>query len=166
MKQHELRPPAGAHRERTRVGRGHGSGKGKTAGRGTKGQKARSGGQIPPYFEGGQLPLVRRLPYRRGFHNPFRVEFQEVHIRQLAARFPPGSELGPEELAAAGLIDGLKRPVKVLSDGEIMHPLTVRAHRFSAAARAKIEAAGGTVQELMPRQAEEGDDAAAATRTT
>ncbi len=145
MKQHELRPPAGARRERRRVGRGHGSGRGKTAGRGTKGQKARSGGGVPPYFEGGQLPLVKRLPYRRGFTNPFRVEYQPVNLRDLA-RFT--GEVGPAELLAAGLIDSERERYKILGDGEISVPLTVRAYRFSASARKKIEAAGGKVELL------------------
>lgn len=145
MKQHELQPPAGARHERRRVGRGHGSGRGKTAGKGTKGQKARTGGGVPPYFEGGQLPLVRRLPYRRGFRNPFRVEYRPVNLRDLA-RFTDA--VGPEELAAAGLIGSAQEVYKILGLGELSAPLTVRAHRFSAAAREKIEAAGGKAEQL------------------
>src|SRR3954462_983398 len=112
MQLHELQPPDGATRERTRVGRGHGSGKVKTGGKGTKGQNARAGGGVPPYFEGGQLPLIRKLPYRRGFKNPFRVEFREVNVRDLAS-FPEGSTVGPEEFELAGVLRGKSGPVKV-----------------------------------------------------
>src|SRR5438067_11354163 len=98
MKLHELRSPRGARKPRRRLGRGHGSGRGKTAGRGTKGQKARSGGGVPPYFEGGQLPLVKRLPYRRGFTNPVRVEYRPINLRDLAKL---SGEVGPDEPHAA-----------------------------------------------------------------
>lgn len=148
MKQHELAPPEGARRHRRRVGRGNGSGRGTYCGKGIKGQKARSGGQIPPYFEGGQLPLVRRLPYRRGFTNPFRVEYAEVNVGKLN-RFPSGSEVGPRELAEAGLLSKADQPVKVLGEGSLDQSLLVRAHRFSRAAREKIVAAGGTIQEIQ-----------------
>src|SRR5919112_3232422 len=103
MRLHELKPPAGSHRLRRRIGRGLGSGRGTTAGKGTKGQKARAGGGVPAYFEGGQLPLVKRLPYRRGFKNPMRVERQPVNLSSLG-KFSAGSVVGPEELAVAGLI--------------------------------------------------------------
>jgi large subunit ribosomal protein L15 len=151
MRLHDLRPAAGAAQERTRVGRGHGSGKGKTGGYGTKGQLARSGRAKPPYFEGGQLPLSRKLPYRRGFTNPFRVDYAEVNLRDLAA-FPAGATVTPDDLRARGLLRGAakKRPVKVLGTGDLAVRLTVRADRFSAAARAKIEAAGGTAELLQP----------------
>ena len=147
MKLHELKPPKGAVHERIRIGRGHGSGKGKTGGKGTKGQNARAGGGVPPYFEGGQLPLVRKLPYRRGFRNPFRVEYREVNVGKLS-RFPTGSTVGPEEFEILGILSGGKGPVKVLAHGELTEKLTVRAHKFSKAAREKIEAAGGTVEEI------------------
>jgi large subunit ribosomal protein L15 len=146
MKLHELRSPKGARKPRRRVGRGLGSGRGTTAGKGTKGQKARSGGGVPPYFEGGQLPLVKRLPYRRGFVNPNRVGYQPVNLDGLA-RFEADSVVGPDELVAAGLLDD-RELVKVLGDGELPHALTVRAHRFSKAARERIEAAGGKVEEI------------------
>ncbi len=146
MKLHELAPPPGAHRDRRRVGRGLGSGRGKTAGRGTKGQKARSGGSIPPYFEGGQLPLVRKLPYKRGFHNPFRIEYEPVNLDQLDA-FPPGSEITPATLQAARLVR-TSQPVKILGRGTLSHPLKVCAHAFSRSAREAIIAAGGEVVEL------------------
>jgi large subunit ribosomal protein L15 len=147
MRIHELQSPDGATRERTRIGRGHGSGKVKTGGKGTKGQKARAGGGVPPYFEGGQLPLIRKLPYRRGFRNPFRVEFREVNVRDLAG-FPAGSTVGPEEFEVAGVLRGKSGPVKVLGQGDLTVRLTVRAHKFSAGARQKIEAAGGAIESI------------------
>src|SRR5215211_9353848 len=113
MKLHDLKPAAGSHRKRRRKGRGLGSGRGTTAGKGTKGQNARSGGGVPPYFEGGQLPLIRKLPYRRGFRNPFRVPFREVNVRDLGD-FPAGSTVGPEEFETAGVLRGKTGPVKVL----------------------------------------------------
>src|SRR5215207_3596997 len=142
MRMHELQSAEGATRPRTRIGRGHGSGKVKTGGKGTKGQKARAGGGVPPYFEGGQLPLIRKLPYRRGFTNPFRVPFREVNVRDLAA-FPAGSSVGPEEFETQGILRGKRGPVKVLGLGDLSIKLTVQAHKFSAGAREKIEAAGG-----------------------
>src|SRR5205085_3711852 len=154
MQMHELKPPRGSNRDRIRIGRGHGSGKVKTGGKGTKGQNARAGGGVPPYFEGGQLPLIRKLPYRRGFRNPFRVEFREVNVKDLAD-FPAGSTVGPEEFEIAGVLRGKKGPVKVLGHGDVSVKLTVRAHKFSAGARQKIEAAGGSVEtiEAEPAQA-------------
>jgi large subunit ribosomal protein L15 len=149
MRIHELAPAKGSRRNATRIGRGHGSGKVKTGGKGTKGQNARAGGGVPPYFEGGQLPLVRKLPYRRGFTNPFRVESREVNVRDLAA-FPAGSSVGPEEFETMGILRGKKGPVKVLGEGELSVKLTVRAHKFSAGARQKIEAAGGTIEAIEP----------------
>jgi len=148
MELHELKPPKGAKKSRKRVGRGNASGHGTYAGRGRKGQKARSGGAKPPYFEGGQLPLVRRLPHKRGFVNIWRVEYAPVNVDRLAAAFEAGAEVTPEAMAAAGLIKSPDMPVKVLGRGELDKPLTVTAHRFSESARAKIEAAGGTVKEL------------------
>jgi large subunit ribosomal protein L15 len=144
MQIHELKPTTGSKRERIRIGRGHGSGKVKTGGKGTKGQNARAGGGVPPYFEGGQLPLIRKLPYRRGFLNPFRVPFREVNVRDLAA-FPAGSTVGPEEFETQGILRGKRGPVKILGEGDLSVTLTVRAHKFSDGARRKIEAAGGEV---------------------
>ena len=151
MLQHELRPPRGAKRPRKRVGRGNASGQGTYAGKGMKGQQARAGSGPRPGFEGGQTPLIRRLPRRRGFHNPFRVQFTPVNLRDLA-KFPANSEVTPETLRAAGVVSSLKHPIKLLSVGELSAPLTVKTHRVSAGARAKIEAAGGTVEELMARK--------------
>jgi len=148
MKLHDLRPDKGATQKRKRVGRGHGSGKGKTAGRGTKGQNARSGGGVPPYFEGGQLPLVRRLPFKRGFTNIFRTVYQEVNVDQLEARFEKGAEVTPEALAEAGLVRKATDPVVILGRGELGKALTVKAHRFTKSAREKIESAGGSIEEL------------------
>lgn len=150
MEQHELRPPQGARKRRKRIGRGNASGHGTYAGRGIKGQQARSGYSTRPAFEGGQTPLVRRLPRRRGFHNPFRVAYTPVNLRDLA-KFPADSEVTPESLRETGVVRSLHLPIKILGDGELDAALTVRAHRVSSAARAKIEAAGGTIEELTPR---------------
>jgi large subunit ribosomal protein L15 len=147
MRIHELQPPDGSTRTSIRIGRGHGSGKVKTGGKGTKGQNARAGGGVPPYFEGGQLPLIRKLPYRRGFRNPFRVEFRVVNVRDLA-QFPTGSTVGPEEFELAGVLRGKGGPVKILGQGDFDIKLTVRAHKFSASAREKIESAGGTAETI------------------
>src|SRR3981081_3969604 len=157
MRIHELKPPRGSTRERTRIGRGHGSGKVKTGGKGTKGQNARTGGGVPPYFEGGQLPLVRKLPYRRGFINPFRVEAREVNVRDLAA-CPDGRTGGPAQFETMGILRGKRGPVKVLGLGELSIKLTVRAHKFSAGARQKIEAAGGSVELIDAPQAPEATE--------
>jgi len=140
VKLHELRPAEGAVKRRKRVGRGIAAGQGKTAGRGTKGQKARSGGGVRPYFEGGQLPLVRKLPFARGvgFRDPWRVRFTPVNLERLAV-FQEGAEVTPEALAEAGIIKRADELVVILGHGELNHPLTVKAHRFSASARAKIE---------------------------
>lgn len=147
MKLHELAPAEGSKRERVRIGRGHGSGKVKTGGKGQKGQNARAGGGVPPYFEGGQLPLIRKLPYRRGFKNPFRKEFREVNVRDLE-QFPAGATVGPNEFEILGILRGSKGDVKVLGEGELTVKLVVQAHKFTRGARAKIEAAGGTVEEI------------------
>jgi len=148
MKLHDLRPAKRSKKERKRVGRGDSSGSGKTAGRGMKGQKARSGGNIPPYFEGGQLPLVRRLPQIRGFTNIFKTEFATVNLDRLNERFKKGEEVTPATLSEVGLIKSSEELVKVLGRGELEKPLKVKAHGFSESARAKIEAAGGSVEEL------------------
>jgi large subunit ribosomal protein L15 len=148
MKLHELNPAKGSNKPRRRVGRGHGAGQGKSAGRGTKGQASRSGGVKGPYFEGGQLPLVRRLPFKRGFTNIFRVEHAPINLYRLA-QFEANAQVTPETLAAAGLIDSASQPVSILGDADLDRPLAIKAHRVSASARAKIEAAGGTV-EILP----------------
>lgn len=147
MQLHELHSPKGARKRRKRVGRGIAAGQGKTAGRGTKGQGARAGGGKGPYFEGGQLPLVRRLPVKRGFTNVFRVHYVPVNLYRLDG-FAANEEITPESLAAAGIIKTASLPVAILGNGKIDRPLVVKAHRFSASARAKIEEAGGSVEEL------------------
>lgn len=149
MKQNDLRPAPGAHKDRTRSGRGISGGRGKTAGRGTKGQNSRSGGSKRSYFEGGQLPLVRRLPHLPGFTNIWRVEYAAVNVERLN-QFPAGADVTPETLIAAGVVKASAGGVKILGQGEVDRPLTVKAHRFSATAREKILAAGGTVEEIAP----------------
>jgi large subunit ribosomal protein L15 len=148
MRLGELRPPRGAKRRRKRVGRGPASGHGKTATKGHKGHKARSGGGKGPGFEGGQMPLYRRLP-KRGFKNPFQREFAVVNVGDLGRCFPHGGDVGPEALVGAGLVGArASRLVKVLGDGELTGgaALRVRAHAFSKAAVAKLEAAGGRAE--------------------
>lgn len=141
-----LKPPKGANRNRKRVGRGPGSGLGKTAGRGSKGAQSRSGYHQKRGFEGGQMPLHRRLP-KRGFHNPFRVEYAVVNLDDLAERFAAGTVVTPEVLRAARLVT-TKQPIKVLARGEIAIALTVKAQKFSEKAAEKIAAAGGSVETL------------------
>ena len=145
MKLHDLRPAAGARKKRRRVGRGIAAGQGKTAGRGTKGQNSRSGGGVPPYFEGGQLPLVRRLPWKRGFFPFTRVEHTPVNLERLAV-FEANTLVTPEALAEKGIIKKASEPVKILARGYIDKPLQVRAHKFSKEARERILAAGGEVE--------------------
>lgn len=142
---HNLKPAEGATRKRKRVGRGPGSGNGKTAGRGHKGQKSRSGFSRRYGFEGGQMPLVRRIP-KRGFTNIFRVGYQVVNLRDLDRVFADGDTVTPEILADKGLIRGDKKPVKVLAAGELGKKLTVQVHAFSKNAQASIEAAGGSCE--------------------
>ena len=170
MKLHDLRPAEGAHRPRTRVGRGIAGGKGKTAGRGTKGQKSRTGGTIQPWFEGGQTPIHVRLPKLRGFKNKFRVEYEIVNVGRISALAETGIldmpelegkgaktakpakaapiTVTPDILAAAGLIRSLDKPLKILGQGDVTRPIFILADAFSKSATAKIEAAGGTAQVL------------------
>ena len=147
MRQDELSPPPGSKKNRKRVGRGDGSGHGTYSGRGCKGQKSRSGYRMSRGFEGGQLPLIRRLPRKRGFTNIFRIEYSIVNIDKLNM-FEAGSEVTPEKLVAAGVVKSLRYPIKILAEGNIEHSLVVRANKFSTAAKAKIEAAGGKVEEV------------------
>jgi len=165
MKLHDLRPAPGSHTAKTRVGRGIAAGKGKTAGRGTKGQKARAGGSIPPWFEGGQTPIHIRIPKLRGFKNINRIEYEVVNVGAISAaaeagRLPSGEILGlntsanapvtvtQELLLLAGLVRTLNKPLKILGSGEVNGNFFVVADAFTKTARAKIEAAGGTVQVL------------------
>jgi len=145
MKLHELKPNEGAQKRRRRVGRGISAGQGKTAGRGTKGQNSRRGGGTSLMHQGGNLPFFRRLPFKRGFTPPFRVVYNEVNVYQLGG-FRKGSEVTPETLAEARLLKDECNPVAILGEGEIEKALTVSAHRVSKGARAKIEAAGGSVE--------------------
>jgi large subunit ribosomal protein L15 len=148
MKPHELKPPEGAHRPRKRVGRGEGSGHGKTAGRGTKGTRAR--GKVKAFFEGGQMPLVRRVPKLKGFKPPHRKVYGAVNLSAVADT--GASELGPDDFRSAGLVRKRDRLIKILGSGEIDRAVTVRAHAFSESARAKIEAAGGTAEVIPERE--------------
>ena len=148
MRLDELSPVPGATHKRKRVARGYGSGHGACSGRGNKGQKSRAGNRkMRPGFEGGQLPIIKRLPSKRGFTNIFKTMYSIVHVGELGA-FEPGSEVTPEKLLEAGVIESLQHPIKILADGEVEHPLTVKADKFSAAAKAKIEAAGGKAEEI------------------
>lgn len=147
MRQDELFPAFGSRKNRKRVGRGNGSGHGTFSGKGIKGQKSRSGYQLQRGFEGGQLPIIKRLPRKRGFYNLFRVAYSPVNVGSLII-FAAGTEITTEKLYASGLVDSLTRPVKILADGELKNPLTVKANKFSEAAKAKIEAAGGKVEEI------------------
>ncbi|HET9435967.1 MAG TPA: 50S ribosomal protein L15 [Candidatus Limnocylindrales bacterium] len=168
MKLHDLRPAPGSHKKKTRVGRGIAAGQGKTAGRGTKGQKARAGGSIPAWFEGGQTPLHQRIPKLRGFKNPFKIDYEVVNVGAIArlvelgvledgempgtkkakAASPAPITVNQEILRAAGLVRTLNKPMKVLGNGELSTALFVVADAVSGSARAKIEAAGGTVSLL------------------
>ena len=175
MKLHDLRPAPGSHTRRTRVGRGIAAGKGKTAGRGTKGQKARAGGSIPPWFEGGQTPLHMRIPKLRGFKNRFKIYYEVVNVGAIAAAAergafesgdlpgaPKGKKAAPltvnqDVLRAVGLVRTMTKPLKILGAGELDVPLFVVADAFTKSAREKIEAAGGTVSVLeMPASATQG----------
>jgi large subunit ribosomal protein L15 len=187
MKLHDLRPPEGSNTARTRVGRGIAAGKGKTAGRGTKGQKARAGGSIPPWFEGGQTPLHMRIPKLRGFKNRGKIDYEVVNVGDIAARVDAGAfteagaapkkgeqlTINADILRAVGLVRNVKKPLKILGNGDLATALFVVADAYTKSATAKIEAAGGTVNVLeIPAEsrpalgldgpsAEAGDDTAA-----
>jgi len=144
MRLYELHPPKGSNTRRKRVGRGPGSGHGKTSCRGMNGQKARY--SIPPGFEGGQTPLHKRLPQKRGFTNRFRKEYAIVNLSRLAEKFEAGADVTPEILLERRIVRDLKDGIKILGVGDLTHPLTVRAHRFSKSAAEKLRAAGGTAE--------------------
>lgn len=148
MMEHEITPPKGARRARKRVGRGDAAGGGSYAGRGLKGQKSRSGPGLRPGFEGGQMPLIKGLPMKRGFNNRYKTYYALVDLDTLQDRFEADTQVTPELLHQLGIVRRTSLPVKVVGDGELQQPLTVDAHKFTASARAKIEAAGGTVTEL------------------
>ena len=143
----DLKPPRGAKHSKKRIGRGQGSGQGKTAGRGHKGAKSRAGFKFKRGFEGGQMPLHRRVP-KRGFHNPFRVAYEVVNLDTLGLKFDDGALVTPELLSEKGLLSGSRARVKVLARGEVGKALTVRAHKFSGKAAEKIAAAGGATELL------------------
>ncbi len=145
MKLYELQPAAGSVKDVKRIGRGHGSGNGKTAGKGHKGQKARSGGSIRPGFEGGQMPLQRRMP-KRGFNNIFATEYATVNVSALEERFENGAVVDAAALAACGLVKDAKDGIKILGNGELTKSLTVKAAKFTASAQEKIEKAGGKAE--------------------
>jgi large subunit ribosomal protein L15 len=147
VKQNELSPAPGSKKDRKRVGRGNSSGHGTYSGRGQKGQKARAGGKMRPGFEGGQLPLIKRLPKKRGFYNMFRIEYSVVNLSMLN-NFEAGSEVNIASLNSAGVVKNADRPLKVLAGGDLDRALKIKANKFSAAAKAKIEAAGGTAEEV------------------
>ena len=147
MAMNTLRPPKGMKHPKKRIGRGQGSGNGKTAGRGHKGAKSRSGFKHKRGFEGGQMPLHRRVP-KRGFHNPFRVEYEVVNLDTLAEKFEAGAVVTPELLRELGIVSRGKQRVKVLGRGELAKALTVRVHKFSGKAAEKIAAAGGTTETI------------------
>lgn len=151
MQAHQLRPPKGAKHAKMRIGRGNSAGKGTYSGRGLKGQKARAGNKPRRFFEGGQTRLFKKLPGRRGFRNPFRVEYQPVNLDDLQG-FEDGAEVTPELLKENGILRSIRMPVKILASGELTKKLTVTAHRFSLTAKERIEAAGGTVVETSERK--------------
>ena len=147
MMEHRLVPPAGARKRRKRVGRGDSAGQGSTAGRGMKGQKSRSGSSLRPGFEGGQLPLIKGLPMKRGFHNPFKIHYSLVGLDDLDG-FNEGERVTPEMLVQKNILRNTKQPVKVVANGQITKAVTVVANRVTRSAREGIETAGGRVEEL------------------
>lgn len=150
MKLHDIKPAKGAFHRAKRKGMGIAAGQGRTAGRGQKGQKSRAGGVKGPYFEGGQLPLVRKLPFARGvgFKNPYRIDYAPVNVSSLEKRFKAGDAVTPEALVRAGLADNGEKYVAILGVGDLTKKLNVTAHKFSASAKEKIEKAGGTATKL------------------
>jgi large subunit ribosomal protein L15 len=151
MQAHQLKPARGSKHARRRVGRGNAGGTGTYSGKGLKGQKARAGNKPRRFFEGGQTRMMKRLPHRRGFTNLFRVEFQAVNLSDLR-KFDDGAEVTPEALKEKRILRSLRLPVKVLASGDLDRALTVKVHRVSAAAKTKIEAAGGTAVETLERK--------------
>jgi len=147
MMEHQLTPPKGARRARKRIGRGNAAGGGTYAGRGLKGQKSRSGFGLIPGFEGGQLRLIKGLPMTRGFNNKFKTYYSLIKLEDLD-QFPAGERITPDSLQARGLLRNQRSPIKILGNGEVSKSLTVAAHKFTQSAREKIEAAGGTVEEI------------------
>lgn len=147
MMEHQLVPHRGARKPKKRIGRGDAAGQGSTAGKGMKGQKSRSGRTVRVGFEGGQLPLIKGLPMKRGFNNRFKVYYSLVKVETLE-NFEAGDRITPEDLLRRGYLRNLKQPIKIVGDGEISKPVTVAAHKFTRSAREKIQAAQGAVEEL------------------
>jgi large subunit ribosomal protein L15 len=164
MQAHQLKPPPGAKHAKKRIGRGNAAGQGTYSGRGLKGQKARAGNKPRRFFEGGQTRLFKKLPFRRGFRNPFRIEYQPVNLDDLQ-RLDEGTEVTPELLKEKGILRSNRTPIKILASGELTKKLNVTAHRFSLVAKEKIEAAGGSVVELTERKQKKRDRAAAPAMT-
>jgi large subunit ribosomal protein L15 len=150
MKLHDIKPALGSRKPKKRKGIGISAGQGRTSGRGQKGQKSRSGGVKKAYFEGGQLPVVRKLPFARGvgFFNPYKIDYAPVNLTTLAVKFEAGAEVNPETLIAAGITHRSDEYIAILGTGEITVPLKVTAHKFSVTAKAKIEQAGGTIEKI------------------
>jgi large subunit ribosomal protein L15 len=150
MKLHDLKPSEGSRKRKKRKGMGIAAGQGRTAGKGQKGQKSRSGGVKGPYFEGGQFPMVRKLPFMRGvgFSNPYRITYRPINVNVLAEKFEAGSEVTPETLVSAGLALKSDKHIAILGNGDINFALKVTAHKFSESAQKKIEAAGGSITKL------------------
>ena len=157
LRQNDLRSPQGAKRPRKRIGRGRASGTGTYSGCGLKGQKSRSGSRRKPGFEGGQVPLIRKMPHKRGFRNHARIEYTPINLFSLSQRFAANDEVTADTLAAAGLLRSPAEAFKILAAGDIDHPLTLRVARISPAAKTKIEATGGTVEELHATSATSPD---------
>ena len=164
MQAHQLRPPRGAKHAKKRIGRGNAAGQGTYSGRGLKGQKSRAGNKPRRFFEGGQTRLFKKLPFRRGFNNPFRIEYQPVNLDDLQ-KLDEGVDVTPELLKEKGVLRSIRKPVKILASGELTKKLSVTAHRFSLAAKEKIEAAGGSVVELTERKEKKRDRAQAPAMT-
>jgi large subunit ribosomal protein L15 len=148
MKLSDLKPTQGSKKKRTRVGRGIAAGKGKYAGRGIKGQGARGRRKKKGYFEGGQLPLVRRLPFKRGFNNIFRIEYQEINLEDINARFEAGAEVTPQTLVSVGLLRDAQEPIVILGRGELDKKVSIQAHRISKSAEEKLDKVGGSFEKL------------------
>jgi len=149
MQNHTISPAGAKAKRRKRIGRGDGSGNGSYSGKGMKGQKSRSGGGVRPGFEGGQLPLIKRLPSLRGFTNIFKTEYHTVNLDTILEAYPDGGEISPEGLVQNGIVDDTKLPLKILGRGDIKVNFHISAHRFTKSAKSKIEVAGGTAQVII-----------------
>lgn len=158
LKANELRPSRGSTKTRTRAGRGNSAGRGTYAGRGLKGQNSRSGGGVRPGFEGGQMPLIRRMHTLKGFNNKWRTEYQPVNLGTLSEHFDSGDTVTPELMLAVGVLRHLRQPVKILAGGDLVHPLNISAHKISVAARQKVESVGGQISLIDAQDGREVQD--------